>query len=162
LLQRVKYVRLLRQRASSPQARGADCRGFVYAVQLILEGHPLQKPKNRPGKGAVGLDLGPSTLAIVPEVGPARLLLLAEELVPDARTRRQLQRHLERERRANNPEHYDAQGRIKNRRTGAACMATWPTRSSAWAMICGSRKSATRAGNAALAEAWGCVPLGAL
>ncbi len=30
------------------------------------------------------------------------------------------------------------------------------------AMICGSRKSATRAGSAALAEVWGCVPLGAL
>jgi transposase len=118
LQQRVKYVRLLRQRASSPQARGADCRGFVYAVQLILEGHPLQKPKNRPGKGAVGLDLGPSTVAIVPQEGPARLLLLAEELAPDARTRRRLQRHLERQRRANNPQHYDAQGRIKKRRRG--------------------------------------------
>jgi len=118
LQQRIKYVRLLRKPASSPQARGADCRGFVYAVQLILEGHPLQKPKNMPGKGVVGLDLGPSTLAIVPEVGPARLLLLAEELAPDARTRRRLQRHLERERRANNPQHYDAQGRIKKRRRG--------------------------------------------
>ena len=118
LQQRIKYVRLLRQPASSAQARGADCRGLVYRVQLILEGHPLQKPKNRPGKGVVGLDLGPSTLAIVPEVGPARLLLLAEELAPDARTRRRLQRHLERERRANNPEHYDAQGRIKKRRRG--------------------------------------------
>ena len=118
LQQRVKYVRLLRHRASSPQAQGADCRGFVYSVQLILAGHPWQKPKNVPGKGAVGLDLGPSTLAIVPEVGAARLLLLAEELAPDARTRRRLQRHLERERRANNPEHYDAQGRIKTRRSG--------------------------------------------
>src|SRR5260370_26129170 len=118
LSQRVKYVRLLRQRASSPQAQGADCRGLVYAVQLILEGHPLQKPKNMPGKGAVGLDLGPSTLAIVPQEGPARLLLLAEELAPDARTRRRLQRHLERQRRANNQEHYDAKGRIKKRRRG--------------------------------------------
>src|SRR5260221_7146938 len=118
LQQRVKYVRLLRQRASSPQARGADCRGFVYSVQLILEGHPLQKPKNMPGKGVVGLDLGPSTVAIVPEGGPARLLLLAEELAPDARKRRRLQPHLERQRRSNNPQHYDAQGRIKKRRRG--------------------------------------------
>src|SRR5258708_20493007 len=109
LQERIKYVRLLRQRASSPQAKGADCRGFVYCVQLILEGHPLQKPKNMPGKGAVGLDLGPSTLAIVPQEGQARLLLLAEELAPDARKRRRLQR------RANNPQHYDAQGRIKKR-----------------------------------------------
>lgn len=118
LQQRVKYVRLLRQRASSFHARGADCRGFVYTVQLILEGHPLQKPKNMPGKGAVGLDLGPSTLAIVPQEGPARLLLLAEELAHDARKRRRLQRHLDRQRRANNPERYDTKGRIKKRRGG--------------------------------------------
>jgi hypothetical protein len=118
LQQRIKYVRLLRQRASSAQAQGADCRGFVYAVQLILEGHPLQKRKNMPGKGAVGLDLGPSTVAIVSQAGPARLLLLAEELAPDARKRRRLQRHLERQRRANNPQHYDAKGRIKKRCKG--------------------------------------------
>ncbi len=118
LKSRVKYVRLLRHWASSPQAQGADCRGLVYTVQLLLEGHPLQKPKNRLGKGVVGLDLGPSTVAIVPQQGPARLLLLAEELAPDARTRRRLQRKLERQRRANNPEHYDAQGRIRKRATG--------------------------------------------
>jgi hypothetical protein len=114
----VKYVRLLRHQASSPQAQGADCRGFVYYVQLILEGHPLQKPKNMPGKGTVGLDLGPSTVAIVRQGGPARMLLLAEELAPDARKRRRLQRHLERQRRANNPQHYDAKGRIKKRCKG--------------------------------------------
>ena len=118
LSQRVKYVRLLRHRASSPQAQGADCRGFVYTVQLLLEGQPLQKPKNMPVKGVVGLDLGPSTVAIVPQQGPARLLLLAEELAPDARTRRRLQRKLERQRRANNAEHYDAQGRIRKRAKG--------------------------------------------
>src|SRR5260370_66041 len=111
-----------RQRASSPQAQGAACRGFVYSVQLILEGYPWQKPTNRTAKGAVGLDLGPSMLAIVPEVGPARLLLLAEELAPDARTRRRLQRHLERERRANNPQHYDAQGRIKKGQGQGRCV----------------------------------------
>ncbi len=118
LEQRIKYVRLLRQRASSPQAKGADWRGFVYSLQLILEGHPLQKPKNMPGKGAVGLDLGPSTVAIVPQEGLARLLLLAEELAPDARTRRRLQRHLERQRRANNQEHYDEKGCIRKRSRG--------------------------------------------
>src|SRR6266568_1864764 len=100
LKSRVKYVRLLRHWASSPQAQGADCRGLVYTVQLLLEGHPLQKPKNRLGKGVVGLDLGPSTVAIVPQQGPARLLLLAEELAPDARTRRRLQRKLAAHRRS--------------------------------------------------------------
>src|SRR5258708_12989419 len=105
LQQRVKYVRLLRQRASSPQARGTDCRGFVYAVQLILEGHPLQKPQNRPGKGTVGLDLGPSTVAIVPQEGPARLLFLAEELAPPAPNRRRLQPPPDRTPPPTNPHH---------------------------------------------------------
>jgi hypothetical protein len=113
LEQRIKYVRLIRHRASSPQAQGADCRGFVYSVQLILGGHPLQKPKHAHGHGVVGLDLGPSTVAIVPEKGKAQLLLLAEELAPDTRARRRLQRKLDRQRRANNQEHYDEQGRIR-------------------------------------------------
>ncbi len=118
LQQRIKYVRLIRQRASSPQAQGADCRGLAYSVQLILEGHPWHKPKNLPGKGTVGLDLGPSTVAIVSQEGTARLLLLAEELAPDARKRRRLQRRLERQRRANNPQHYDETGRIRKRSKG--------------------------------------------
>ena len=98
--------------------QGADCRGFVYSAQLILEGYPLNKPKNLPGKGTVGLDLGPSTVAIVSGEGTARLLLLAEELAPDGRKRRRLQRHLERQRRANNAEHYDEKGRIRTRSKG--------------------------------------------
>jgi helix-turn-helix protein len=189
LRQRIKCVRLIRQRASSPQAQGADCRGFAYSVQLILEGHPLHKPKNLPGKGTVGLDLGPSTVAIVSQQGTARLLLLAEELAPDGRRRRRLQRHLERQRRANNQEHYDEKGRIRKRSKGqgrgkvkaisgpagvwrrrsadspriaAACMASWRMRSSGSVMICALKRSATRAGSAALAEVSGCVPLGVL
>lgn len=109
----IKYCRLVRRRASSLRAQGADQYGFQYAVQLVLEGRPYQKPKNAPGRGVVGLDLGPSTLAMVSEQGPARLLLLAEELAPDARRRRRLQRKLDRQRRANNPDHFDLQGRIK-------------------------------------------------
>src|SRR5258708_15537947 len=95
LLKRIKYVRLLRQRPSSPRAQGTDCPGFVYSVQLILEGHPLQKPTNRPGKGAVALDLGPSTLAIVPQAAPAPLLLLAPEPAPHSPQRPRLPRPLQ-------------------------------------------------------------------
>ncbi len=61
----------------------------------------------------IGLDLGPSTLAIVPREGEARLVPLCEELKPDARKKRRLERKLDRERRANNPENYDEKGRIK-------------------------------------------------
>jgi hypothetical protein len=182
LQQRIKYVRLLRQRASSPRAQGADCRGFEYCVQLILEGHPLQRPKNMPGKGVVGLDLGPSTLAIVPQEGrrvcccwPRNWLPMracvggcnaiwsgnAEPIIPSTTMKKAASGNAAEAR-------GDACGRRATaisrpagawrrpsaswRRTGAACLANWPTRSSAWAMIYGLKRSATRAGNAALAE----------
>jgi hypothetical protein len=52
-------------------------------------------------------------LAVVPRQGEARLLPLAEEVHLDARNQRRLQRRLDRQRRANNPQNYDERGRIK-------------------------------------------------
>ena len=118
LSHRIKYARLLRRRASGPKAHGADAQGERYSVQLALEGTPYQKPKNRPGTEVIGLDVGPSTLAVVPQHGKARLLLLCEELKPDARKKRRLERHLDRQRRASNPENYDERGRVKKHGTG--------------------------------------------
>jgi hypothetical protein len=111
----IKYARLVRRKASSPQVKGADAQGYRYYVQLTLEGTPYQKKKNKPGHDVIGLDLGPSTLAIVPREGEARLLPLCEELKPDARKKRHLERKLDRQRRANNPQNYDEKGRIKKR-----------------------------------------------
>src|SRR5258707_6617275 len=104
---RIKYARLVRRKASSPKAQGADCQGYRYYVQLALAGTPYQKKKNKPGHEVIGLDLGPSTLAIVPREGEARLVPLCEELKPDARKKRRLERKLDRQRRANNPQNYD-------------------------------------------------------
>jgi hypothetical protein len=109
----IKYVRLLRRKASSPKAQGADSEGYRYSVQLALEGKPYQKPKHTVGTEVIGLDLGPSTIAIVPQQGEAQLLPFCEELKPDAREKRRLQRKLDRQRRANNPENYDDKGRVK-------------------------------------------------
>ncbi|HEX4716451.1 MAG TPA: transposase [Ktedonobacteraceae bacterium] len=110
----IKYVRLVRRRASSPQAQGADHDGNRYSVQLILEGHALVKPKHEAGRtDTLGLDIGPSTLAIVPRDGDANLVTFCEELVPDARKKRRVQRKMERQRRANNPENYDERDRVK-------------------------------------------------
>src|SRR5258708_3346940 len=111
----IKYARLVRRKASSPRAKGADCQGSRYYVQLALEGTPYQKKKNTPGHDVIGLDLGPSTIAIVPRQGEAQLLPLCEELVPDVRKKRRLERKLDRQRRANNPHNYDEKGRIKKR-----------------------------------------------
>ncbi len=111
--QRIKYVRLIRRRASSPQAQGADCEGYRYYAQLALQGVPYQKPKHHVGTAIIGLDLGPSTIAIVPLTGEARLLSFCSELKTDKRKKRRLERKLDRQRRANNPQNYDAQGCVK-------------------------------------------------
>jgi transposase len=109
----IKYVRLVRRKASSPRAQGADREGNRYCVQLILEGHAYQKDKHTVGSGTIGLDIGPSTLAIVPREGQAALVTFCEELSSNARKTRRLQRKMERQRRANNPDNYDEKGRIK-------------------------------------------------
>ncbi len=113
LRHRIKYARLVRRKASSSNAQGADIQGYRFYVQLVLEGMPYQKPKNMPGHEIIGLDLGPSTIAIVSRGNEARLIPLCEELKPDAREKRRLVRKLDRQRRANNPQNYDEKGRIK-------------------------------------------------
>jgi transposase len=113
LRHKIKYVRLVRRPASSPQAIGADCAGNRYVVQLILEGKSYQKPKHAPGHDIVGLDSGPSTLAIFARAGEVELLPLCEELAPDVGKKRRLERKLDRQRRATNPQNYDSKGRVK-------------------------------------------------
>ncbi len=119
LAHEIKYARLVRRRASSPRAQGADRQGERYFVQLVLKGLPHHKPKHTVGTDTVGLDLGPSSVAIVPRQAEARLEPLCADLRPDARAIRRLQRKMERQRRAANPEHYDEKGRPKKRGRGA-------------------------------------------
>jgi hypothetical protein len=113
LRQGIKYARLVQRRASSERAAGADAGGFRYVVQLALEGVPHHKPKHTVGTDIVGADLGPSTIALVPRAGEASLSVFCEELAPDAQAIRRLQRKMDRQRRAANPDNYDCQGRIK-------------------------------------------------
>jgi hypothetical protein len=113
LRQRIKYARLIRRPASSPRAQGADCQGYRYFVQLACEGVPHRKQKHAVGSDTIGADLGPSTIALVPRATEASLAVFCEELAPNARAIRRLQRRMERQRRAANPDNYDAKGRIK-------------------------------------------------
>jgi transposase len=85
----------------------------------VLKGLPHHKPKHTTGTDTVGLDLGPQSIAIVPREAEANLVPLCAELRPEARAIRRLQRKMERQRRAANPEHYDEQGRPKKRGRGA-------------------------------------------
>jgi len=119
LAHEVKYPRLVRRRASSPRARGADRQGERYVVQLVLKGLPHHKPKHAVGTDTIGLDLGPASIAIVPRQAEVRLEPLCAELAPNARAIRHLQRQMERQRRAANPEHYDEKGRPRKRAKGA-------------------------------------------
>ncbi|EFH89774.1 hypothetical protein [Ktedonobacter racemifer] len=113
----IKYVRLVRRKASSPQAQGADKDSNRYYVQLVLEGHAFVKPKHEEGgKDTIGLDIGPSTLALVPRRAKADLVTFCQELSPNASKKRRLQRKMERQRRANNPDNYDEKGRVKKGR----------------------------------------------
>src|SRR6266567_955827 len=109
----IKYARLIRRKVTSQRAEGADGEGYRYYVQLALAGAPYHKPKHTVGTDTIGADLGPSTIAIVPREGEARLESFCEELAPDEQQIRRLQRKMDRQRRAANPENYDDQGRIK-------------------------------------------------
>lgn len=100
---RVKYVRLVRRKL-----RGRD----RFYAQLVCQGYPYLKPQHQIGEGEVGLDIGPSTVAAVGEEA-AFLEAFCEEVVRKHRTIRRLQRKLDRQRRANNPDHYLPDGRVR-------------------------------------------------
>ncbi len=100
---RVKYVRLVRRKLNGHKR---------FYAQLVCEGWPRQKPRNKVGDGVVGLDIGPSTIAAVSERGA-----FLEQFCAELESRRKeicgLQRHLDRQRRANSPDNYNPDGTIK-------------------------------------------------
>jgi len=98
---RIKYCRIVK-RIFNGETR--------FFVQLILEGKPYQKflsPDN-----TIGLDIGPSTIACVSDE-QASLERFCDELKDKQKEIRRLQRKLERQRRANNPQNYNPDGTIK-------------------------------------------------
>ena len=107
LSSRVKYVRLVRREIRNRTR---------YVAQLVCEGFPYRKPRHAVGTETVGLDIGPSTIAVVGET-QASLELFCEPVARDHKRIRRLQRKLDRQRRANNPDCYAGQGRaIKGKR----------------------------------------------
>jgi putative transposase len=97
----IKYCRIVRRKIK-------DCNSFF--IQLIAEGQPLQKHKA--GEEVVGIDIGPSTIAYVAET-KADLKLFCAELKPVEKEIRVLQRKLDRQRRANNPDNFNPDGTIR-------------------------------------------------
>ncbi len=100
---RVKYVRIVRRKLNG--------RNRFY-VQLVCEGSPYRKAKHVTGNGQVGLDIGPSTIGIVSPSG-AELVLFCDKLRKRDKESRRLQRQLDRQRRANNPDNYNQNGTIR-------------------------------------------------
>jgi len=108
------YCRVLRHASG----RAEPASPWRYAVQLVVEGKPyVHRP--RASSGVAGIDFGPGTVAAVfrdtagdPE--PEIIHLVSEVDIDEARMRR-AGRKLERSRRANNPDCFDAAGRCVKR-----------------------------------------------
>ncbi len=115
LTQRSKYVRPVRR----------TIRGRVrWFAQWVCKGLPMRKLDPKTGRfrhpwgtETQGLDIGPSTIARAGQTS-ADLEAFAADVVRDHAAIRRLQRHLDRQRRANKPDCYDARGRaIKGKRS---------------------------------------------
>ena len=107
---RVKYVRLIRKPGKQKDR---------WYAQLVLEGRPAIKSDPATGamvhpigSGAVGIDIGPQTLAYSAS-GDADLVELADQVQNIEQEKRRLQRKLDRSRRATNPDNYLDNGMIK-------------------------------------------------
>ena len=110
LLRRTKYCRIVRRKINGKNR---------FYVQLIVEGLPYQKEKNRPCEAEVGalsetigVDVGPSTIAYVGET-KADLRQFCSELEPIEKEIRQLQQAMDRSRRASNSGNYKYDGQIR-------------------------------------------------
>jgi hypothetical protein len=104
LLSRVKYCRIVRKPIGIT---------WHYYLQLILEGTPPQKYEAMTGR--VGVDPGIGTEAVYSEHGCLLVEIAPNAKSTDAKVRR-IQRKMDRSRRANNPDHYHPDGRIKRTR----------------------------------------------
>jgi transposase len=100
---KVKYVRLVRRVINQK---------VYWFAQLVCEGLPYQKPRNIINNGIVGIDLGVSTVAIV---GDKETIWtsFAQELTSKQKEIRRLQRKIDRQRRAGNPDNFNSNGTIK-------------------------------------------------
>ena len=110
LQKHVKYCRIVKKPGRNKSR---------WYVQLMLEGKPvLKRDKNTGevchpvGSGAVGIDIGPQTIAYVSD-SEAVLKEIADQVISIEKKKRILQRKLDRSRRATNPGNYAPDGTIK-------------------------------------------------
>ena len=82
----VEYVRSVRRRVRLRTR---------WYVQLVCAERPYRQPRHGMGRGVVGLDVGPSTLAAV-SAREATLAAFCPEVEAPAQEVRRLQRHIDR------------------------------------------------------------------
>src|SRR6266540_595601 len=99
----IKYVRIVR-RMLNGRVR--------FFAQLVCAGKPYQKPQHVVGDGVIGIDPGPRTFGIAGATWGAQVDL-ATPLKQSRKQQRQLQRQIDRQRRANNPESFLPDGRVR-------------------------------------------------
>ncbi len=102
---KVKFCRLIRKKIKNKN---------VFFVQLILEGEPLIKKKNRSKNAVVGMDIGLSTYAIIGDK-ISKLDAFCTNLEPYHLKQKNLQRKMDRSLRAMNKENYNEDGTIKKK-----------------------------------------------
>lgn len=91
---------------------------YKYYLQIVFKGVPPMKinkdgeVKRHIGNGTVGLDIGTQTIAIVSNVD-VKLLELADRVNNIEKEKRRILRHMDRSRRANNPDNFNEDGTIK-------------------------------------------------
>lgn len=112
----ITSARLVQRCVSREYAAEAERQDGRSFVQLAPEGLPLLEPTPLVGRDLIGADLGPSTIALVPQAGEASLSLFGEERAENAQTIRWLQRRRERQRRAAKPDTDEPSGRMKKQR----------------------------------------------
>jgi hypothetical protein len=93
----IKFCRIVRKTIKGKQR---------WYIQLVCEGSPYVKPKNKMGKGIVGVDLNVSAAGVVSD-NQASLSEFCSELSRREQEIRKLQRQNSRQLRANNSQNYE-------------------------------------------------------
>lgn len=103
LQKQIKYVTIVRKWIKSR---------YKYYLQFMLVGNPVVKPRVIANGKRVGIDIGPSSAAIVSEK-EVKLVELADKVQKNHDKKTQLQRSMDRSRRAMNPQNFNKNGTIK-------------------------------------------------
>ena len=103
LQKQIKYVTIVRKWIKNR---------YKYYLQFMLVGNPVVKPRVIANGKRVGIDIGPSSAAIVSEK-EVKLVELADKVQKNHDKKTQLQRSMDRSRRAMNPQNFNKNGTIK-------------------------------------------------